>query len=347
MSTGLELSTRFVATVDTFSGMPTPFDRYRGAILHRTAWQEVGVHQRRLASSDFVRVFPGYHALASPPPLLTAMASVLQRRIVPGAIISHTTAALHGGMPLPARLENGVGLLGKAAGSGPDGSLSIPSVRYDPGADDMARRRHPAGSDAPAVLGGRGPRVPAAPPPSPHPPGPRLPLLHCWVGRSGPSGVGAHDNVAVHRSDIDVPIARAGALVVTSPLRTLLDLATMMPVWDVVAVIDAVIAGETLVRRVSLGDVQDFAAQMSGMRGVAALRRAAQSARAGVRSPGETLTRLLVVEAGFGEPVPNLEVVDPRTGHAPFRRQRLERAEDRARVRRRRASDTARAVAGR
>lgn len=265
--------------------------------MHRSMWHEVGVSDRDLTSEAFMRVFPGYHAVVAAPPTLSAMSSVLQRHVVPGAVLSHTTAALHWGMPLPARLENRVGVLLEGATTRPDGSLLIPST---PSAGEPGEHRAaPSRAKAP-----RGPRG--------------LPLLHCRVVRASPSAVGARENVAIHRSDLGFDTSMSGGLEVTSPLSTLLDLATMMPVWDVTATIDAVVSGHTVVRGVTLDDIREFAAQASGRPGVVNLRRAVASARHDTRSPGETMTRLLVVEAGFDEPVPNLEVSDPRTGRARY-----------------------------
>lgn len=100
----------------------------------------------------------------------------------------------------------------------------------------------------------------------------------------------------------------------STPMEVLRELATVLPLWDLVAAIDAVVGPMSRVPGAGLAEVQEFAAESRGRRGVALLRRAVDLARERVESPGETFVRLLVTAAGFPEPTPNLTTVHPRTG---------------------------------
>src|SRR5699024_10973707 len=90
--------------------MPRDLTRYRGALLHRSRWLHLGVHARDLASDRFTTVFPGYLTPTEHPASFNALAWALQNRVRPGSVLSHTTAALLWGIPLPWRLEDGVGM---------------------------------------------------------------------------------------------------------------------------------------------------------------------------------------------------------------------------------------------
>lgn len=61
-----------------------------------------GVHPRRLASVEFRAVLPGFCTPTAAPASLQVIARVLQRRVLPGAMISDATAAELLGYPLPA-----------------------------------------------------------------------------------------------------------------------------------------------------------------------------------------------------------------------------------------------------
>ena len=84
---------------------------YAGALLHRTRWTELGAHSRDLASDAFTTVFPGMHTLTDHPASFNAMAWALQYKVVDGCVLSHSTAAVFWGIPIPIQLDNGVGRL--------------------------------------------------------------------------------------------------------------------------------------------------------------------------------------------------------------------------------------------
>lgn len=97
------------------------------------------------------------------------------------------------------------------------------------------------------------------------------------------------------------------------PLATALTLARELSYEGLVQVVDALLTpsgnypGLRLVRQpgrpfATPRQLDDFIARCRGLAGVAALRAAAADARAGVDSRFETVTRLLIVEAGLPEP---------------------------------------------
>lgn len=261
--------------------MGRDFTRYAGALDHRAAWLRLGAHARDLASDAFTTVFPGYLTLTSDPANINIMAWVLQNRVRPGSVLSHTTAALLWDIPLPAVLENGVGLLRRPGLETRDGVAIIPAV--PPG--------RTLGVDA------------------------RLPALHCRVPpeQSGRVGKGA----IVHRQRPG-PTARLGPLAVSTPAQTVRDLATMLPLWDVVAAVDALIGPDPTCPGETTATLGAGIAAAGGTAGAARARRALELAVANVRSPGETVMRLVLEAAGFPPAVPNLRVPDPLTGQTRY-----------------------------
>lgn len=70
-------------------------------MLARADLRRHGVHPRRLASAEFVDLFTGYVTTASRPATIEAIGAVLTQERLPGALLSHTTAAEVLGLPLP------------------------------------------------------------------------------------------------------------------------------------------------------------------------------------------------------------------------------------------------------
>ncbi|WP_422115896.1 hypothetical protein [Brachybacterium sp. UNK5269] len=254
--------------------MPRDSGRFAGALLHRSQWLAAGFHPRDLASDRFTTVFPGYHTLTVHPATVNAMAWVLQNRVQRGSVLSHTTAALLWGVPLPWRLEDGVGLLRRPDLPTREGVPLIPAVLPD--------RSLAAGA--------------------------KLPMLHCRVERGGSAGVSR--GAVVHRCR-GGEIARVGGLIVSSPGDTLRELATLMPLWDVVAAIEAVVGPQTTTARTTLPALSEVIAEAHRRAGAPRLRAALDLARMSVRSPGETVMRLLLDAVGFPSATPNLPVRDP------------------------------------
>jgi hypothetical protein len=98
----------------------------------------------------------------------------------------------------------------------------------------------------------------------------------------------------------------ANGLRVTSPIDTWCSLATAMGVDSLV------IMGDGIIRRksplASIEQMQDAVAARKGARGTPRLRTALGLMRAGTDSARETMLRLLVVRAGFSEPVVNFPI---------------------------------------
>ena len=76
------------------------------SLLSRAELTARGVHSRRLASEEFVEVIPGFMTPSTAPAELQLIARILQRKVIPGAVISHTTAAELLKVPLPSPLEH-------------------------------------------------------------------------------------------------------------------------------------------------------------------------------------------------------------------------------------------------
>ena len=261
----------------TVGRMRKPLEQYGGALLHHSRWRELGFHARDLASPSFTTVFPGYRTPTDRPASLNAMGSVLQGRVLPGAVLSHSTAAVLWGIPIPLALDRGVDMLRAGAVVGPDGVERIPAVA--PG--ESLRE------------------------------GAQLPLLHARVGRGGSSGLGR--GAVIHRLR-DGPTASVGRLVVSSPSEVLRELASAIPLWDLVAAADGVIGPESPCASASPASLVDEIAEGRGRRGMPRALAALRLARHRVRSPGETIFRLLLAEAGFPDPTLNHPVPDPITG---------------------------------
>lgn len=261
-----------------------------GVVLPRGDWLELGVHTRRLASDEFRRIVPGYFTLARAPASLSEICRVLQASVFPSSPVTHSTAALLQGIPLPSQLEDGVGLLSAGAGFDERGRPEIPSaISPDRITDPFA------GVD------GRGagfPRVHLAVPP-------------------GTSGRAPGAAVVVHRTGGMSTVERDGILM-ASPLETLRQLGEVLPVWDLTAAIDASIGPGGVLEHLGIDGVREFALSSACEHkpGAPVPRRAADLARPCVESVGETHMRLIVAGAGFPEPVPNFVRVIPATGRA-------------------------------
>lgn len=244
-------------------------------------WLSRGVHTRELASDLFTTVFPGYLTVTSDPASLNIMAWVLQNRVRPGSVLSHTTAALLWDIPLPARLESGIGLLRRPGLPMRNGVAVLPPV--------------PPGG----VLGADA----------------VLPVLHCRVPSAGSGRIGR--GAIMHRTRPGAT-SQLGMLVVSSPAETLRELATLLPPWDMVAAIESVIGPDAAFPGATVENLGAAFETAAGTAGTARARAALGSARTEVKSPGETVMRLVLEAAGFPAPVPNLPVRDPLTGQSRY-----------------------------
>lgn len=105
-------------------------------------------------------------------------------------------------------------------------------------------------------------------------------------------------SVVVHRDRRPIPTVTARGLLVTDPVRTVLDIARSSPPAEGVVVADAAVFAHACTR----ADLVAGLASCRGRTGVALARRAVTLCRAGAESPMETRLRLLLVEGGLPEP---------------------------------------------
>ncbi|GAB2540900.1 endonuclease domain-containing protein [Brachybacterium huguangmaarense] len=100
-----------------------------GTVWTREELLSRGVHPRVLASSEYVRVLPGRYALSAVQVPLAVLAGCLAREVLPGAVVSHATAAELLGWPLPRRVRlESTGVLHCRLPAG-DGRRAGPTVR--------------------------------------------------------------------------------------------------------------------------------------------------------------------------------------------------------------------------
>lgn len=263
-----------------------------GALLPRSRWRELGVSSSRLAGPQFVRPLPGLLTPRESPAWFDEVAAALQRTLIPGAVLSHTTAAVLYGVPVPVDADDGVGLLLRLRDprSGRH-RVSLFAPRNDPQAPplidlDILEPGHPA-----LTL--------------------KLPHLHCRAPSGSQPRAGR--NVTVHRM---APGAtrRWQGLLLSSPAELLLELALTLEHDDVVIAIDHFLGPTSALGRTTRDAIGRALEPYRGRPGFRLASRALTDAREDVESPGETRTRLLVIRAGFPEPTPNLRVPDPDLG---------------------------------
>lgn len=218
-----------------------------GSLLSRAELRSRGVHARRLASLEFREAVPGHLTPAAHPASLRLAATVLQRRVVPGAVISHSSAAELLGVPLPRALE------------------------YE-----------------------------------------RSQVVHCTVPPDGSrrSGRGVVKHTGPPGSTM-----RIDGIRVSGAVTLLRELAGMLDHGQLVACCDHLLGpsfrGTPRITLERLRQLVDTAGPGYRIRRV---RAAVADARERVESPKETETRLLLLAAGFTEPVINLPVRAPGTG---------------------------------
>ncbi|BCW64423.1 hypothetical protein StoSoilB22_33960 [Arthrobacter sp. StoSoilB22] len=123
--------------------------------------------------------------------------------------------------------------------------------------------------------------------------------------------------VAGHRLTLrDGDLTDEDGVVLTSVARTWVDLASMLPMEDLVVVGDAIVSehersfGPPRVPMVSMPKLQHFVEKANGIHGVGKARIALERLRVGVDSPPETKLRLMLEDAGLPAFVPNCRVDD-------------------------------------
>lgn len=201
----------------------------------------MGVSERRISSGEFRRVLPGCYTRRDAPASLQAVVGIAQRRVVPGSVICHVTAAELLGLPVPDRHTWGGG--------------AAVHVRVEPD----AKRRSAKGL-----------------------------IVHVRSGR---------------------PSIRHEGLILDWPVDVLLDLGGLLSHDELIACVDALGSRRRERLRLPIETIRTEAQALQAP-GVRALRAAAAQARDWVDSPQETRTRLMLLRAGYEEPVTNHRVWD-------------------------------------
>jgi hypothetical protein len=113
--------------------------------------------------------------------------------------------------------------------------------------------------------------------------------------------------LAVHSDFLAPGETQTGAgMRVTTPARTAFDLGRRLRLEDGVQRIDALMNATD----VKVADVEAVIARHPGVRGLSQLRETLALVDGGAESPYESLTRLLLVQAGFPRPQTQIRVID-------------------------------------
>jgi hypothetical protein len=121
-----------------------------------------------------------------------------------------------------------------------------------------------------------------------------------------PGHIVERPGVRCHRRVLDpMDVCEVDGITLTSPVRTILDLAGQLPLIDLVVVIDA-----ALKKRSCTLEQLRARAYDRGVRGIARYRRALELCDGRSESPMETLMRLLIVLSGLPAPTPQFKAFD-------------------------------------
>ncbi|WP_374947935.1 hypothetical protein [Agreia sp.] len=132
------------------------------------------------------------------------------------------------------------------------------------------------------------------------------------------SGANSKNGVTVHKEQLsDKDVVEVGGILVTSPMRTLLDLARVSPFVTAVTALDFALHDRRSTAFVPLvkSDLLASVGSLDSVRGHSRARRAVEFSRPGADNAGETHSRIVIAELGF--PAPELQVrhVNPRGGY--------------------------------
>jgi hypothetical protein len=112
--------------------------------------------------------------------------------------------------------------------------------------------------------------------------------------------------VRCHRRVLDPKDLRElDGIALTSPVRTILDLAAQLPLIDLVVVMDSALKKRACTREQLVARAQD-----RGVRGITRYRRALELCDGRSESAPETMTRLVIVLSGLPAPTPQFKVYD-------------------------------------
>jgi hypothetical protein len=122
----------------------------------------------------------------------------------------------------------------------------------------------------------------------------------------GPGHFVERPGVRCHRRVLDpMDVCQVDGITLTSPVRTILDLAAQLSLIDLVVVMDAALHMRTCTLEQLRARAYD-----RGVRGIARYRRAVELCDGRSESPMETLMRLLIVLSGLPAPTPQVTIYD-------------------------------------
>jgi len=125
------------------------------------------------------------------------------------------------------------------------------------------------------------------------------------------------NGVFVHRTEFDwAEIVELDGVLVTSPARTLIDLARTVPFGDAVVALDHALNPDRVGPRalVYADELSEALARIGSARGLARAQRAIDFARPNAANPGESLSRVAIFELGFPDPELQCPHRNPRGG---------------------------------
>ncbi len=228
-----------------------------GSLQSREQLLALGMSTRRLRGGELTRVLPDHYTPTAAPASLNDLCRLLQGTIIPGAVISHSTAAALLGMPLPWWFDGGVGTLHEH-GEDRDGVWVVPSsVPAGKGRDDMSLTRT-SSSPAPAKTW--------TPPP-----------LHCSAPRNARRSAGPH--AVVHRGRPGAWVLRTGGLLLSHPVDVVCQLAAALDLDDLVILLDHLIGPSSPIPGTTASDIDAFLRERPSSRGRPAVGAALRLAR--------------------------------------------------------------------
>ena len=150
----------------------------------------------------------------------------------------------------------------------------------------------------------------------------RIPLGSLWpagvhVLAKPASHARSKNGVLVHRAEFDWDeIVELDGVLVTSPARTLLDLARTVSFADAVVALDHALNPRRADQRVLVyaEELGERLAASGAVRGLARAQRAIDFARPNSDNPGESLSRVAIFELGFPDPELQTRHRNPRGG---------------------------------
>jgi hypothetical protein len=150
----------------------------------------------------------------------------------------------------------------------------------------------------------------------------RIPLGSLWpagvhVLAKPASHARSKNGVLVHRAEFDWDeIVELDGVLVTSPARTLLDLARTVSFADAVVALDHALNPQRADQRVLVyaEELGERLAASGAVRGLARAQRAIDFARPNSDNPGESLSRVAIFELGFPDPELQTRHRNPRGG---------------------------------